>query len=106
MTPLTLPPTLYELRSGFLFLKVYVQPGGRKCEILGFHDGALKVRIASPPIDGKANELLISYLAQLLKVPKRFLGLSSGHKSKNKVIEIAQAHSSIAIDELKKLVRG
>lgn len=71
-----------------LILDIYVQPNARKTEIVGEHDGRLKVKIASVPEDGKANTEVICFFAKQYKVPKKNVELISGHKSRMKRIKI------------------
>jgi len=70
---------------------VRVVPRASKSEIVGPHDGALKVRIASPPVDGAANEELIKLLAKTFGVSKSSIEIVSGHSSKTKQIRITGA---------------
>ncbi|GGY09849.1 DUF167 domain-containing protein [Paludibacterium paludis] len=74
-----------------LRLTLYVQPGARKTEVAGEHGGALKIRLAAPPVDGKANEALQTWLADSLGIPRRSVRLVSGEKNRNKVIDIEPA---------------
>lgn len=76
-----------ESETGIL-LNVYVQPGAKKNEIIGLHNGALKIKIQSPPEDGKANQALIEFLAKVLGLPKKQISLQYGEKSRNKRILI------------------
>jgi uncharacterized protein (TIGR00251 family) len=56
--------------------------------VAGELDGALKVRLAAPPVDGEANEELIRFLAKLFDVPRRQVSILSGLTSKNKLIRV------------------
>lgn len=69
-------------------LKVYVQPRASCNRICGLHDGWLKITITSPPVDGKANKALVSFLAKALGVTKSELQLKSGQTSRRKVFQI------------------
>jgi len=69
-------------------LTVHVQPGAKRTEIVGEHGDALKIRLAAPPVDGKANEALLSYLAEKLSVGRRAVELRSGMTSRRKVVSI------------------
>jgi uncharacterized protein (TIGR00251 family) len=73
-------------KNGSVQFAVRVVPRASKTEIVGEHDGALKVRIASPPVDGAANEALIKLLAKLLGVPKSYVEIISGETSKSKQV--------------------
>jgi len=68
-------------------LVVKVTPNASKSVILGFQEGILKVKIQAPPDKGKANDALIAFLAEVLKVAKSDLTLLSGHTSRIKKIQ-------------------
>ncbi len=72
-----------------LVLTLHVQPGARRTEIAGVHGDALKVRLAAPPVDGKANALLLRYLAAAFGVPQRAVTLRHGETSRRKIVRIA-----------------
>jgi uncharacterized protein len=55
---------------------------------VGEHDGALRIRIAAPPVEGAANRELIRFLAKKFKVPQNALEIISGVSSKNKTIRL------------------
>jgi uncharacterized protein (TIGR00251 family) len=67
---------------------VHVQPNAKKTEVLGLHDGALKIRLAAPPVDGKANEALVKFLAERLDVPKSAVTLTHGQSGRKKLFEV------------------
>ncbi|MBK6723018.1 MAG: YggU family protein [Acidobacteria bacterium] len=67
---------------------VRVIPRASRSEIVGEHDGALKVKLASPPVDGAANAELIKLLAKKFGVSKNDIEIVSGETSKNKRIKI------------------
>jgi uncharacterized protein (TIGR00251 family) len=79
---------------------VRVVPRASKSEIIGEHDGALKVRIASPPVDGAANEELIKLLSKTFGVSKSAVAIVSGHSSKLKQVKIAGIGKEV-FDEIK-----
>ncbi|MBF0171733.1 MAG: DUF167 domain-containing protein [Nitrospinae bacterium] len=81
------PFDLTEDGEGVTFAVRVARAG--KSAVAGLHDGALKIRIAAPPVEGAANEELIAFVARLLKVPKRNVTLVSGDASKNKRVRIA-----------------
>lgn len=70
-------------------LNLHVQPGAKKTEIAGEHGEALKVRLGAPPVDGKANEALIEFLAERLGVPKSRVHLEAGQTSRAKRVCVA-----------------
>jgi uncharacterized protein (TIGR00251 family) len=67
-------------------ISLYVQPGASKSEIVGIHNGMLKIKIKSPPVDGKANEEVIRFLSEILTVPKKNVELIKGDKSREKKV--------------------
>jgi uncharacterized protein (TIGR00251 family) len=73
-------------KDGSVVLRLYVQPRSSKNELAGLHDGALKLRLTTPPVDGKANKAVLVFLARLLGVPKSSLSLISGQKNRCKQI--------------------
>jgi len=75
-----------------VILELHVQPGAARTEFAGEHGGRLKLRLAAPPVEGKANAALVEFLAGYFNVPKRNVRIAAGHKSRRKrvVIEGAQ----------------
>ena len=77
--------------DGRITLTLHIQPGAKKTEFSGLHGDALKIRLAAPPVDGKANEALIRFVADSLGLAKSNVNLKSGHASRRKVLEIQGA---------------
>ncbi len=75
-------------KDGSIIFNVRVVPRASKSEIVGEHDGALKVRIASPPTGGAANEELIKILSKKFGVPKSAVEILSGQTSKQKQVRV------------------
>ena len=75
-------------REGAVTFLLRVQPRASKDEIAGEMGGALKVRLQAPPVDDRANEALVEFLAQLLKTPRTAVRILSGERSRTKRIEI------------------
>ena len=69
-------------------IAVRVQANARQNKVLSFKDGVLHLRIAAPPIKGKANQELIRFLSDILKVSKSHLSIEKGLTGKNKIIAI------------------
>ena len=69
-------------------LSVYVQPGAKKTEHSGMHDGRPKIRLNAPPVDGAANDELVKFVAKVLGLSKSSVKLVSGHASRLKTLEI------------------
>ncbi|HEU4723440.1 MAG TPA: DUF167 domain-containing protein [Gemmatimonadaceae bacterium] len=77
-----------EVRGTVVRVGVHVQPRASKSEIVGLHGAALKVRLQAPPVDGAANEALVSLLADRLGVPRRSVRVAAGATSRAKTVEI------------------
>ncbi len=82
-----MPQWLTESEDG-ITLSLHAQPGAKRTEVAGVHGGALKIRLAAPPVDGQANEALIAFLALAFGVPKRQVELLSGHASRSKRVRV------------------
>ncbi len=80
--------------DGRITLTLHIQPGAKKTEFAGRHGDALKIRLAAPPVDGKANEALIKFIAETLRLPKSAVNLKSGQTSRRKVLEVSGAEAS------------
>ena len=70
-------------------LPVRVHPGAKRNAVDGVHDGALKISLTSPPTDGRANEALIAFVAERLRVPRHRVSLLTGATSRSKTLRIA-----------------
>jgi uncharacterized protein (TIGR00251 family) len=81
-----------------VLLTLHIQPGAKKTEAVGLHGDALKIRLAAPPVDGKANDALIDFLAKTLSIPKSRLTLVSGQTSRSKRVQL----SDIALGEVER----
>ncbi len=79
-------------------LRLHIQPGAKKTEVVGLHGEALKIRLAAPPVDGKANACLIAFLADRLGVAKTSISLVSGDTSRAKRVRIDGMDPSVARD--------
>ncbi|ABI60368.1 DUF167 domain-containing protein [Nitrosomonas eutropha] len=77
-------------RDHNLILKLYIQPGARQTEAIGVHGEELKIKLAAPPMDGKANRALAVFLAKRFNVPLKHITLKWGAQSRHKVVEIYQ----------------
>ena len=69
-------------------ISIYVQPRASKTSIAGMHDGAIKIRLAAPPVDGAANAALIEFIAKRVGVARSRVRLISGASSRRKIVEI------------------
>lgn len=78
----------YDPATRRLTLALHVQPGAKKSEITGLHGDALKVRIAAPAVENRANGALVEFLAEVLGVPKAAISIRQGATGRRKVVEI------------------
>ncbi len=69
-------------------VSVRVHPGARKNGVSGVHAGAVKISLTTPPVDGRANEALIAFVAELLRLPRGRVNLVGGATSRSKVLRI------------------
>lgn len=86
---------MYVVKDCQIVLFVYAQPGGKKNEILGLHDGQLKVRLKAPPVNGKANAELIQFLSKLIGIPKKKIKILGGESSRNKKVQLIDIEINI-----------
>jgi hypothetical protein len=78
---------MQESNGGVTFA-VKIHPRAKKNAITGEVGGALKISLTSPPVEGRANDACIEFLAKLLKVPRSSITIASGRTSRNKVIRV------------------
>jgi len=84
---------LNETASGVSF-SVRVQPGAKRNAILGEFGEALKIALTAPPVDGRANEACVEFLAGLLDIPQSAVTIVSGHNSRSKIVRVAGLSTS------------
>jgi uncharacterized protein (TIGR00251 family) len=78
----------YRRNGEILTLTLHVQPGAKRTEVAGLHGEALKIRLAAPPVEGRANEALLKFIAEAFGVPLRQVELKQGGQSRHKVVAI------------------
>lgn len=82
-----LPAWLRQDADGVL-IDVHLQPGARRSAACGEHGGRLKVAVAAQPLEGRANEALVDWLAERLGLPRRQVRLVSGPRSRDKTVRV------------------
>lgn len=82
---------LREAADGGLVLTLHIQPGAKQTGFAGRHGEAMKIRLAAPPVDGKANAALCAFLAEFCGVPKSAVTLVSGETSRAKRVRVEGA---------------
>jgi len=90
---MTLPQVTYlrTEKTGAVMVDVHVIPNASRTQAEGEHDGALRVRLHAPPVDGKANLALMAWLADKLGIAKRDIALVRGQTSKRKQLRVSAA---------------
>jgi uncharacterized protein (TIGR00251 family) len=91
-------PVWARLRTdgGAYLLSVHVQPNARASAVAGRHGDALKVRIAAPASDDKANGALVAFLGAELGVPRAAVRITQGRSARRKCVEIAEVSPALA----------
>jgi uncharacterized protein (TIGR00251 family) len=84
---MSVPPGCRE-EDGAIVLAVYVQTSAKRSEFAGAHGDALKLRLAAPPVEGKANAELIRFIAAAFGVPRRNVELIRGATSRAKTVRV------------------
>lgn len=85
---------------GGVRLAVQIQPNAKKTEVVGVLDDALKIKLAAQPIEGKANEALVKWLAGALGVSRSAVTLTHGQTNKKKLLEVA----GVTVEEVGRLL--
>ncbi len=84
-------------------ITLQVKPNAKQNQIIGFKEGVLHVRVAAPPVEGKANSALVKFLAEQLGVPKSSVVVERGLSGKTKTIIIRGLSRTQAMDRLETL---
>jgi uncharacterized protein (TIGR00251 family) len=84
-------PNWYRRVENTIFLTLHIQPGAKHSEIFGLHGTALKIRLAAPPTEGRANKALLRFTADKMDVSLRQVSLERGTKSRSKVVTITDS---------------
>jgi len=79
---------------------VKVQPRAKKDAILGDLGGAVKISLIAPPIDGRANEACVEFLAEVLNVPRSAVSIVSGETNRRKVVRVGGISAESLRDKL------
>lgn len=80
--------TWYRQQADGLVLTLHVQPGAKKTQVIGPHGDALKIKLAAPPIEGRANDALRRFIADTFDVPLRNVEFKQGEQSRHKVLVV------------------
>jgi uncharacterized protein (TIGR00251 family) len=82
-------PCIEALPDGSLLLRLLVQPRASSNALAGLQGDQLKLRLTTPPVDGKANKAVIAFLAKICHLPKSAFTLKSGHQSRSKTLLVS-----------------
>lgn len=85
-------PFLHTQNDGGVLIDVHVMPNAAKTQAHGLHDGALRLRLHAPPVDGKANLALQAWLAKTLGIPKSAVELVRGASARRKQLCVGAAY--------------
>ncbi len=88
--------TWYRKTAAGWLLSIHAQPGAKKSAVAGLHGDALKIRVAAPPVEGKANDALTAFVAKSLGLPKRAVSLVKGDASREKLLLVTDASADPA----------
>lgn len=77
-----------ETKGDAAIIRLHIQPRASRSEIAGIHGDRLKVRLKSPPVNGKANEELIALLSALLDIPKSGIEIVHGATGRDKTVKV------------------
>lgn len=86
-----------EQRGSVVRIPVRAQPRASRSEIAGEHDGALRVRLAAPPVEGAANDELVRLLARVLGVPRSAVRVVAGQRGRTKLVEVEGVDAAAAL---------
>ncbi|MBN1881465.1 MAG: YggU family protein [Deltaproteobacteria bacterium] len=87
-------------KDGSAVFSVRVKPGGKKDEVIGVHDGALKLSVTAPPVEGKANRAVSKFISRLLGIAPSRVSIVSGESSRTKRVKI----EGLSAQEVKKIL--
>ncbi len=86
--------------EGGIRIAIRLAPRASRTRIMGTHNGALKIALTAPPVEGKANKALIAFLAKTLGVPKSAITIVSGEHARDKVVEVTGCDAAEAGERL------
>jgi uncharacterized protein (TIGR00251 family) len=89
-----------QATGGGVRIAFHVQPRAAKTEVRGLHGGAIKLRVAAPPVDGAANEEIVRFLAATFGIPRRAVVITAGGSARRKLVDIA----GISVDRARTII--
>ncbi|HYP20580.1 MAG TPA: DUF167 domain-containing protein [Chloroflexia bacterium] len=102
-----MPDSPIQPARGGVTIRVFVAPRSSANKVVGEHNGAIKVALTAPPVEGAANKSLVEFLAKLLGVPRSSVSLVSGETSRQKMVKVLgisveQVVEKLTVDVTKK----
>lgn len=94
------PPSWLTVKNQDVIIDIHAQPGAKRSAVVGEHGERLKIAIASPPVDGKANSALITFLAKTLGVSKSSVSILSGETSRQKRLIVHQISDQVCMEKI------
>ena len=85
---------------GGVEIALHLQPRASRTEVIGAHGGAVKIRLAAPPVDGEANEELVRFLAKTLGVAKSAVTIVRGATGRRKAVRVTGIDPASATTKL------
>ena len=86
--------------SDGVVLSLHCQPGAKASRVVGLHDERLKLQLQAPPLENRANEALVAWLADQLSLPRKQIEILSGHTSRQKRVVVRGA----TLDQVERLL--
>lgn len=94
---------LIEPRGKYLAIKLFIQAKAKKNKIIGIYDGRLKLAIAAPPLEGRANREVQSFLASCLGLKKKEVTIVSGERSRRKTCALEGIEREALVEILQQI---
>jgi len=97
-------PFLSQSSDGMVLLALYVQPKASRTKVVGVFDGCLKIGVAAPPVDGKANEAVVKFFCKKFRLPRRDIVLKTGAQSRRKIIGVRSLDVDIVRGKVEEMI--
>jgi uncharacterized protein (TIGR00251 family) len=90
------------MSNSFVKISLHIHPNAARNEVIGFAEGVWRIKVAAPPVKGKANQELVAFLSRILRLSHGSLTIVKGHTSRNKVVAI----DNLSHEEVSKRLSG
>ena len=91
-------------RGEAIEIDVMVVPRASRNELVGIHEDRLKIRLAAPPVEGKANKELIRFLSKQLSVPRSRIELVTGERGRRKAVKVSHMTCEAVLEQLRQVI--